>query len=92
MADPTEGIHPAEDGQECECCHYPALIMVTGRVVSPIRLGDGQTTKTLCEVCYNTMAGTWHDYMSKNITQLDMARHICFVGNMIMDAIKGLKP
>ena len=77
-----------EDERECDCCHYPTLVMIECKVLSPIRLRDGQTVKTLCEVCYNTMAGTWHDYMSKDITMLEMARHICFVGNMIISEIR----
>lgn len=70
---------------ECDSCHYHTTLEEYESQLIP----KGKP-KLLCFLCANTAAGTAIDYPNFYPDKNTM-RTVCFVGNVILDAIKGMK-
>lgn len=70
----------------CDSCQFPAEGM------KEYPMGPGRhsgKTKLLCTLCANTMAGTAVSYPEQFRETQVVMQCICFVGNTILEAIRG---
>lgn len=73
--------------EECECCQYGGDIKLTEYDGPPHRKNE---KNWLCELCSSTFAGSSLDYPSQ-YPEAKTLQTICYVGNVILDAIKKSK-
>lgn len=74
-----------DDTNECDCCHFSTDDL------TEYESGPGERTKGsrwLCELCAGTSAGTYQKYAHTDHDTSEVLKTICYVGNVILKALK----
>lgn len=73
--------------EECDCCQYPTAAL--GSYRSAV-MAKSKETRWLCRLCAGTMTSTYDEYPQQHDSDaLQLMKTVCYVGNAVLDAIRG---
>lgn len=76
-----------EKPDECEGCYFPTAELSQYDASDMIGRHEGRK-KWLCELCASTETGRIMDYPRQFEGQAAAMRTVCYVGNVILEALK----
>lgn len=80
-----------ENVPECECCGAGAIDLTTYNLRhpqwKPIEGNFEKVETIMCDLCANTHVSLYKEYPSRELSNNEIGKVICFVGNEILKAI-----
>jgi hypothetical protein len=76
-----------EKPEDCQSCYYATKALTEYDASDAIGRHEGRT-KWLCDLCASTETGKTLDYPRQYEGQAAAMRTSCYVGNVILDALK----
>lgn len=73
--------------EDCEACHYETTELTEYRADDSIGRFEGRM-KWLCDLCASTESGKTLDYPRQYEGQAATIQTICYVGNVLLAALK----
>jgi len=83
----NQGRVMSEKPDECEGCYFPTKALKQFDKRDAVGMHEGHK-KWLCDLCASTETGTALDYPRQYEGQQATMRTICYVGNVILEALK----